>query len=100
MTCKYCAGAKRIQIVSSVSDHAWADCFCNRPAELALAATEHDRMRAALIDTAAHLAAAISLLERAPATIAPSKKMFDQMKRDYLASLGRARSVLNRDTQS
>jgi len=28
MTCQYCGGAKRIQIVSPVSDHAWADCFC------------------------------------------------------------------------
>lgn len=36
--CKYCGGAKRIQIVSAVSDHAWADCFCARekaPVELA-----------------------------------------------------------------
>lgn len=36
MTCRYCGGAKRFQIVSSVSDHAWADCFCSRPAEPAL----------------------------------------------------------------
>jgi hypothetical protein len=28
MTCVYCGDAKRIQIVSPVSDHAWADCFC------------------------------------------------------------------------
>jgi len=28
--CRYCGGAKRFQIVSPVSDHAWADCFCTR----------------------------------------------------------------------
>lgn len=28
--CRYCGGAKRFQIVSPVSDHAWADCFCQR----------------------------------------------------------------------
>lgn len=28
--CKYCGGAGRFQIVSNVSDHAWADCFCQR----------------------------------------------------------------------
>lgn len=26
--CRYCGDTKRIQIVSPVSDHAWADCFC------------------------------------------------------------------------
>jgi hypothetical protein len=30
--CKYCGGAKRFQIVSPVSDHAWANCFCTRAA--------------------------------------------------------------------
>lgn len=49
-----------------------------------------------LLDVGASLAAAISLLERAPATIAPSKKMFDQMKADYRASLERARAFLSR----
>ena len=29
--CRYCAGAGRFQIVSPVSDHAWAACFCTRP---------------------------------------------------------------------
>lgn len=28
MSCKFCGDTKRIQIVSPVSDHAWADCFC------------------------------------------------------------------------
>ena len=32
--CVYCGGAKRIQIVSPVSDHAWADCFCVKAATL------------------------------------------------------------------
>lgn len=40
MTCRYCGGAKRIQIVSSVSDHAWADCFCNRPEQAVPSFTE------------------------------------------------------------
>lgn len=37
MTCKYCGGAKRIQIVSPVSDGAWASCFCSRPETVAIA---------------------------------------------------------------
>jgi len=48
----------------------------------------------ALKDTAAHLAAAISLLERSPKKAAPSDKMFDQMLIDYRASLERARAAL------
>lgn len=28
--CRYCGGERRVQIVSPVSDHAWADCFCSR----------------------------------------------------------------------
>ena len=28
--CRYCGGAGRFQIVSLVSDHAWAVCFCIR----------------------------------------------------------------------
>lgn len=28
--CRYCGGAGRFQIVSLVSDHAWATCFCSR----------------------------------------------------------------------
>lgn len=30
MKCRYCGGARRFQIISSVSDGAWADCFCAR----------------------------------------------------------------------
>lgn len=46
-----------------------------------------------LISTMASLAAAISLLERAPATIAPSNKMFELMKLDYAKSLDDARMI-------
>ena len=49
-----------------------------------------------LIDLAASLAAAISLLERGGKKAAASDKMFDQMLRDYRASLERARGYLNR----
>lgn len=48
----------------------------------------------ALLDVAASLAAAISLLERGPKTAAPSNKMFDQMLTDYRASLTRARAAI------
>jgi hypothetical protein len=30
--CRYCGGAGKFQIVSPVSDGAWAACFCSRPA--------------------------------------------------------------------
>lgn len=29
-SCRYCGGAGKFQIVSSVSDSAWATCFCSR----------------------------------------------------------------------
>jgi hypothetical protein len=53
-------------------------------------------LREALTDILAHLAAAISLLERTPAAkkAAPSNKMFDQMLADYHASLERGRAAL------
>ena len=53
----------------------------------------------ALLDTAAHLAAAISLLERggkAAKKAAPSDRMFDQMLNYYRASLTRARAALQK----
>ena len=56
-----------------------------------------DKLEAALIDVSASLAAAISLLERggkAAKKAAPSDLMFDQMLRDYNASLDRARAIL------
>lgn len=52
----------------------------------------------ALMDTAASLAATISLLERSPKTAAPSNRMFDQMLADYRASLDRARAALLKAT--
>lgn len=30
--CRFCGGQGRFQIVSPVSDHAWANCFCTKPA--------------------------------------------------------------------
>jgi hypothetical protein len=54
----------------------------------------------ALKDTAAHLAAAISLLERSPKKGAPSNKIFDLMLSDYRASLDRARAALSRASSS
>lgn len=53
--------------------------------------------RDGLIDVAASLAAALSLLERggkAAKKAAPSDKMFDQMLKDYRASLARVRTDL------
>jgi len=48
----------------------------------------------ALIDTTSHLVAALSLLEQGGKKAAPSDKMFDQMLRDYAASINRSRAVL------
>jgi hypothetical protein len=61
-------------------------------------AAEIKRLRRVAIDVAASLAAAISLLERGGETAkkaAPSDSMFDQMLRDYTASLDRARAALS-----
>lgn len=58
---------------------------------------EVERLAETGIDLAAHLAAAISLLERggkAAKKAAPSDKMFDQMIRDYKRSLNKARTAL------
>lgn len=63
----------------------------------AILTAENERLRAAAIDVAASLAAAISLLERggkAAKKAAPSDRMFDQMLLDYKASLERARTAL------
>ena len=58
---------------------------------------EVERKDAALVNCAASLAAAISLLEnggKAAKRAAASDKMFDQMILDYKASLNRARAAL------
>ena len=55
------------------------------------------RLVGALNDVGASLTAAISLLERggkAAKKAAPSDRMFDQMLKDYSASLERARATL------
>ena len=41
--CRYCGGAGKFQIVSSVSDRAWATCFCSRAVEV-----RHSEVREAL----------------------------------------------------
>ena len=56
---------------------------------------ERDAFREALCDAAAHLAAAISLLERGGKKGAPSDKMFAMMLDDYRKSSDRARTALN-----
>jgi hypothetical protein len=61
---------------------------------IAQAAIQASGLVEALVDTTAHLAAAISLLERSPKVAASSDKMFDQMLNDYRLSLERSRSVL------
>jgi len=48
----------------------------------------------------ASLAAAISLLERSPKTVAASDKMFDMMLDDYRGSLERARAFFNGGTDA
>ena len=58
---------------------------------------DNARLRAALVDVTASLVAAISLLERggkAMKKAAPSDLMFNQMVRDYTASVERARAAL------
>jgi hypothetical protein len=54
--------------------------------------------RDVLLDVTAHLAAAISLLERTPKAkkAAPSDKMFKVMLSDYRKSLERARRFLRK----
>jgi hypothetical protein len=63
-------------------------CHCDE------AAAEIERLRAALLDTGASLAAAISLLERGGKKAAASDKMFIVMLDDYRKSLERARAAL------
>ncbi len=54
----------------------------------------NEKVRELVIDCAASLAAAISLLERGGKKGAASDKMFEQMLKDYKASLDRARTAL------
>ena len=56
--------------------------------------TELNNLRKITIDCAAHLTAAISLLEKGGKKAAPSDKMFKQMLADYNASLERTRVAL------
>lgn len=48
--CRYCGGVGKFQVVSSVSDGAWATCFCSRAAlsQTLPAPGERERLRKAL----------------------------------------------------
>lgn len=61
-----------------------------------------EALEAALINTAAHLAASISLLERTPKAnkAAPSDTMFNMMLADYKKSLAEARAALDKDVEN
>jgi hypothetical protein len=70
---------------------------CDTGGSIAEQAVVIERWERVIVDTASHLAAAISLLERggkAAKKAAPSDRMFDQMLKDYRASLERARTAL------
>jgi hypothetical protein len=60
----------------------------------AAAEARAEKMREALIDATAHLAAATSLLERGGKKAAASDKMFAIMLGDYNAALKRSRDTL------
>ena len=80
---------------------AFANCEANELEDtLNEAAARIEELEEALIDAVAHLAAAISLLERggkAAKKAAPSDKMFDQMLKDYKASLSRVRALKTKE---
>lgn len=74
-------------------EHGWT---CS---ELFTRTPSHHDLVEALRDVGASLAAAISLLERggkAAKKAAPSDRMFDQMVKDYKASLERTRATLTK----
>lgn len=80
-------------------------CVATKPTTTGPRPTEafaHPLLVEALRDAGASLAAAISLLERggkAAKKAAPSDRMFDQMVKDYKASLTRARAALSEVSQ-
>lgn len=81
-----------------------SDCLIQVATENAarhLAETERDaaraevaRMREAGLDALASLCAALDLLKRGGKKAAPSDRMFEQMLKDYAASIERARAAL------
>jgi hypothetical protein len=101
----------------SCSRQAWKDGWCKQhhpdtvakrrsitecQRQLKEAQAQFERLKKSLIHTAAHLAAAISLLERggkAAKKAAPSDKMFDQMLLDYKKALSDARAALTTETK-
>ena len=97
------AEVERLVEQHSVLDGVINDYIDKLKAERAAVARLQARVReleAALTDNAAHLAAAISLLERggkAAKKAAASDKMFDIMLNDYRKSLERARAALEGD---
>lgn len=79
---------------------ALADALTTLSARVEALETHNSDAYIVVIDLAASLAAAISLLEKggkAAKKAAPSDKMFDQMLRDYQKSLDRARQALAGD---
>ena len=107
LPCPFCSG----DAIIIHDDRVWIECAdCPSKAEVGPFDTEadaltawntradsHHRLVEALTDVGASLAAAISLLERggkAAKKAAPSDRMFDQMVKDYKASLERARAAL------
>jgi hypothetical protein len=94
---RYDETAKKDEQIAAV----WYDPKTNLGwADARLIAAAPDLLKA-LINTAGHLAAAISLLEaggKAAKKAAPSDKMFDQMLKDYKASLSRAHAAIAKAT--
>ena len=114
--CPFCGGARiRSHYIRDGRSIGCADCggslrAYNGPTDITarlvsawnrrVAAPADDRVREPLIDVMASLAAAISLLERSPKTVAASDKMFDMMLDDYRGSLERARAFFNGGTDA
>jgi hypothetical protein len=87
----------RYHVSTSPSDSGKWVLYDDHVAEVARLQARERELEASLTNTAAHLAAAISLLERggkAGKKAASSDKMFDIMLDDYRTSLERARAAL------
>lgn len=111
LPCPFCSG----EPIIIHEDRVWIECAdCPSKAEVGpfdtrtealtawntRAVNSHHDLIEALTDVGASLAAAISLLERggkAAKKAAPSDRMFDQMVKDYKASLERTRAILTKE---
>jgi hypothetical protein len=73
-------------------------CDCDEEADgIEHLSKEVERLREALVTSAASLAAAISLLERGGKKAAPSDTMFAMMLADYQKALDNARAALTQE---